>query len=268
MYSDYKNTRIHYRIKGNPSGPAVMLIHGFTETAAMWKPLINVLKEKYFLFLPDLLGHYKSGLTGDVLTMEEQAEMLARLMTMQGIEKVHLIGHSMGGYISLALAELYPEKVQSITLLNSHPYADPADKIEGRRKGVQAVLQDKYAYLSQTIPGFFAAYNREKFSGEIDKLIRKAMKMPARGIAGALRGMMTRKDRSSLFFHQKNYASAWIISKDDPLIDPGFFQREAEKDKELYFKIIEGGHMSYIENPSEMIKVISDFLHNLEQKNK
>ena len=260
MYFDYKNTRIHYRLKGRTNGPAVLLIHGFTETADMWKPLSKTLKDSYMLLIPDLLGHYKTGLTGDVLTMEEQAEMLARLMDYQGTGKAHLIGHSMGGYISLALAELFPEKVHSLTLLNSHPYADPPEKIEGRRKGVQAVMQDKYAYLSQTIPGFFAPYNREKLSREIDGLIRKAMKMPARGIAGALLGMMTRKDRSSLFFNNKDFARAWIISQDDPLIDPGFFQNEASKDKDLYFRIIDGGHMSYLENPEEMIAAVLNFL--------
>jgi len=263
MYFSYKNTLVHYQLKGAPDKPAVLFVHGFTESAAMWKSLSKTLKNQFRIVLPDLLGHYKTGLTGNILTMEEQAEMLASLLDYQGIRQAHLIGHSMGGYISLAIAELFPEKVRSITLLNSHPYADPPEKIEARKKGAQAVLRDKYAFLSQTIPGFFAPYNREKLAREIGELIKTAMKMPARGIAGALLGMMSRKDRSELFFQTTDIPRAWIISRDDPLIDVNKFQTDARSAKDLYFKIIDGGHMSYLENPEEMIAAVLNFLKKI-----
>ncbi|NPA42584.1 MAG: alpha/beta fold hydrolase [Chlorobi bacterium] len=260
MQTTFKNTRAFYKLKGNPAGEAVVLVHGFTETPRMWKVLEDDLKKEFRLLIPRLLGHGKTGLTGPVLTMEEQALMIARLMDWHGIRKAHFVGHSMGGYISLAFAELYPERVLGLTLLNSHPFADPPDKRQARREGARAVKENAYAYLSALIPSFFAPYNREKLQKEIRKLICEAVQMPPEGIAGALLGMMVRPDRSDLFGQAGPYPKAWIISKDDPLIDADAFERKAREMQGVELKVLDGGHMSWLENPDGMRRAVSDFL--------
>jgi pimeloyl-ACP methyl ester carboxylesterase len=230
----------------------------------MWNPLVKALQDDYLFIIPDLAGHGKSGLTGEILTMEEQAEMLRNLLDFQGIHRAILIGHSMGGYISLAFAELFPDRLHGLLLLNSHPYADGPAKIQSRRIGAANALQSKIRFLSGTIPGFFADYNRDKLNSTIEKLIAEASVMPARGISGALLGMMTRKDRSTLFFDSsQTFARCWIISADDPLINPGKFEEEAMKNPHIFFRKISGGHMSYVENPGEMIDAVKKFLRNI-----
>ncbi len=259
MIFSYKNALISYKIKGNRHKPVIAALHGFTENRNMWKALYKALKQEFYFLLPDLLGHGKSTLTGEVLTMEEQADMLKSLLDFQGIGKVNLIGHSMGGYIALAFAEMYPERTESILLLNSHPFADDPDKVEARKRSMDAARQNKRKYLAETVPGFFASYHREVFKGAIEKLVDDACKMPVEGITGALAGMMLRKDRSAMFFDSRNFRKGWIIAKDDPLIAPELFEKKAENAKDLYFKIIDGGHMSYVENKEGMIAAVLDF---------
>ncbi len=264
MYFTYKNALVHYQIKGNIRGKTVLAVHGFTENLRIWKPLRKALENDFRFLLPDLLGHGKSEASGEVLSMEEQADMLHALMDFQGIEKAVLVGHSMGGYIALAFAELYPGRTEAIILLNSHPFADGNEKMEARRQGIRVAQQDKIKYLSTAIPSFFAPYNREIFRTEIQKLVEQAASMPLKGITGALLGMLARKDRSALLLEQKLFPAAWLVSRDDPLINAKLFEEKAaQASNALFFRIMDGGHMSYVENPEEMIAYIQEFLKQL-----
>ncbi len=262
MYFSYKNTLVHYDIKGDFRGLPVLLVHGFTENRRMWKPVYKALSNNLYL-IPDLLGHGKSGLTGEVLTMEEQAGMLRALLDFQGITKAVLVGHSMGGYIGLAFAEMFPERTAGLVLLNSHPYADDEAKARARQLAIRKAMTDKTGFLSEAIPGFFAPYNREKYHQEITELIRQAARMPVRGITGALAGMKLRKDRSRLFFDQTDYSTGWIIGRHDPLIDAAAFEKEAARHQYLFFRVLPHGHMSYVENPDELIQALHDFFQTL-----
>ncbi len=262
MYFSYKNTLVHYRIKGALNGLPVLLIHGFTENSRMWKPVYKNLDANRYL-IPDLLGHGKSGLTGDVLTMEEQAEMLRTLLDFQGISRAVLVGHSMGGYIALAFAEMFPGRTAGLVLLNSHPFADGEAKARARDLAIRKAETGKIAFLSEAIPGFFAPYNREKHREAIAKLIRQAARMPVRGITGALAGMKLRKDRSKLFFAPADYPTGWIIGRHDPLIDAGAFEKHAATHPHLFFRILPHGHMSYVENPGELTQALNDFFQTL-----
>ena len=262
MYFTFKNTRVHYRVKGNIHGLAVLLVHGFTETRQMWKHVYRALPDYHYL-IPDLLGHGKSGLTGDILTMEEQAQMLRDLMDFQGIDKAVLIGHSMGGYIATAFAEMFPGRLAGLVLLNSHPFSDSEAKARARNIAVEKASKNKIAFLSEAIPSFFAPYNRKRFSGSINKLIRQAARMPVKGVTGALTGMKLRKDRSALFFEPAGYPKAWIISRNDPLIDAGAFEKQAKQYPHLFFRSLPDGHMSYVENPEELADVLQSFLQSI-----
>ncbi len=263
MLFKYKNSFVRYSLKGKPGKTAVLAVHGFTENRKMWKPLYKALDEDYFFILPDLLGHGKTTFTGAFLTMEEQAEMLASLLNFQGIDQAVVIGHSMGGYIALAFAEMFPEKLRGLILLNSHPFADSKEKRRARAEAVTKAENDKFAFVAEAIPGFFAPYNREKFKREIDELVREASRGPVAGITGALRGMALRKDRSAYLFDKTPYPKAWLISRDDPLIDFKAFETAAAKSADLFFRVMQGGHMSYVESPEEMIAFVSEFLETI-----
>ena len=261
MYFPYKNTSIHFKIKGE--GAPVLLLHGFLESGDIWKNIHQHLGEDYMFIIPDLLGHGKSGLTGTFLSMEEQAEAMAGLCQYLGINEFAVAGHSMGGYISLALAEMYPEKLSGLMLFHSHPFADDDVKKKARDLAVSKVKKDKTTFIEQSIPGFFAPGNQEKFQNEIKKLIRKARKMPVEGISGALRGMKIRKDRSELFFSKTNYIKWWVLGEKDPLVNAPAWYKQYQKNPHVQIHMLPDGHMGFIENKKEVTALFKTFLNQI-----
>ncbi len=263
MKMPFKNTWIHYTVDRPGQGPWILAVHGFTENLHMWDELPAMIPEKFSVLRPDLLGHGQSGLTGEYLTMEEQAEMLRHLLDWQGIDRAVLVGHSMGGYIALAFTEMYPERTAALLLYHSKPQADDPAKAKGRDQAIAAARQNKFAYLQTAIPGFFAPYNRDKYAERIHELVRQAFLTPVEGITGALRGMKIRKDRRPVFYAQDDIPKGWIVGRDDPLIDFDALEAEARQHPHVQFLPIEGGHMSYVENRPGMEQALRSFLENL-----
>src|SRR5690606_33729582 len=104
----YKNIAINYTDQGK--GTAVVLLHGFLENLHMWDSLKNELSRKYRVIAIDLLGHGKTDCLGYIHSMEDNADCVHAVLSELRIRKAVLAGHSMGGYIALAFAELYPDK--------------------------------------------------------------------------------------------------------------------------------------------------------------
>lgn len=254
----YKKTEIFYKKTGR--GTPVILIHGFLENHKMWNGVVEVLKDNYEVFTLDILGHGQSSGLCDIHTMEQQAMIIKDFMDRQNILKANIIGHSMGGYISLAIAEMYPEKLLSLGLLNSHPFADNFEKQEARERAIKTVQYNYEAYIKAAIPSFFASGNRKKYQKEIKKLVDEALKMKPKEIIAALRGMKIRKDRSDLFCNLQPYPKLWIIGKKDPLIEFEKIRSSAENCKGTDYIELPDGHMSYVENKKEMPLVIKRFL--------
>ncbi len=263
MYFTYKNALIHYKIKGQ--GKPVLLLHGFLENGKIWKETVRRFQHKIRFIIPDLIGHGKSGLTGDFLTMEEQAEMAGRLLEYEGISRAAVIGHSMGGYTALAFAEMFPVKVSGLMLLYSHPFADDETKKRSRDLAVVSAVKDKFSFVEKAIPGFFAPGNAEKHEKALQKLIRQAQKMPVEGITGALRGMKLRKDRSGIFFSEKDYPAFWVIGEKDPLMPAWKFIEKYRSHPHIYLKTTPEGHMGFIENKDELHEIIDTFFELIKE---
>src|SRR6056297_1191352 len=107
MFLDYKNGKIHYTVAGN--GPALVLLHGFLETIDMWKNFVPEFSRSHQVICIDLLGHGQTDSIGYVHTMEDMADAVLAVLIHLKIEKAHVVGHSMGGYVALALAEKAPQ---------------------------------------------------------------------------------------------------------------------------------------------------------------
>src|SRR5688572_27951543 len=101
----YQNKKIVYQSIGD--GKPVILIHGFGEDATVWRNQIPFLQNKFRLIIPDLPGSGRSELIDD-MSMEGMAEVFHEIIHAENIESCPVIGHSMGGYITLALLEEYP----------------------------------------------------------------------------------------------------------------------------------------------------------------
>jgi pimeloyl-ACP methyl ester carboxylesterase len=252
----YKNTKISYTDEGK--GTAVVLLHGFLENKTMWNSYVALLSKKYRIITIDLLGHGETECLGYVHVMEDQADMIYALTLFLKVRKVVVVGHSMGGYVALAFAELYPDHVKGLFLLNSTSRADSDERKINRDRAVVCVKQNYANFVSMSIANLFSEDNREILKKEIEKVKREALKTPLQGIVAALEGMKIRKDREVLL-HFAPYPIQLVLGKKDGVLlyEDNIDQIEETK---VTLTTFPDGHMSHIENEKELKKVLLDFL--------
>ena len=248
MILEHKGISVYFSQDGQ--GEAVVLLHGFLENSTMWNELIPHLSKSNTVIAIDLLGHGKTECLGYIHTMEMMAETVNAVLNYLKIEEANFIGHSMGGYVALAFAELYPEKLSGLCLMNSTAIADNSEKQLNRDRAIAAVKKNYRTFVSMSISNLFAPDNRERLVKEIDLVKKEALKMTVQGIIAALEGMKIRKDRTNLL-HDSSFKKMIIFGLQDPILD---YDSLISQVMNTDIKIVElsGGHMSYIENKKEL----------------
>lgn len=201
----YQSSKIFYRKAG--AGKPLVLIHGFGEDGDIWQQQIESLQDHFLLIIPDLPGSGRSELIED-MSMEGMAEVIKAIINYElpvssapggGWVGASIAGHSMGGYITLALTEKYPELLSSIALVHSSAYADSEEKKATRQKAIEFVQTNgAHAFLKTAIPGLFtptwAADNKDK----VDALIEQARGFSNEAITSYYRAMIARPNRTAL----------------------------------------------------------------------
>ena len=252
----FKNTKISYTDQGK--GNAVILLHGFLENSTMWDYLAPVITQKNRVICIDLLGHGQTDCLGYIHSMEDMADAVHHVISELKIRKAIIVGHSMGGYVALAFAELYPEMMKGMVLLNSTSRADSEERIANRTRAIKAVKQNYVAAVRMSISNLFSEENREKLIAQIEWVREEALQTPLQGIIAAQEGMKLRKDRE-VILHFATYPILLILGKKDPVLnyEENVGQIEGTDVKLVTFN---DGHMSHIENQAELEKVIVGFL--------
>mgnify|MGYP000870011263 FL=1 len=255
----YKNTKISYSDTGK--GNTVVLLHGFLENQTMWQDLVPELSKKYRIITIDLLGHGETECLGYVHSMEDNAEIVQAVLSKLRIRKAVFVGHSMGGYVALAYAELYPENVRGLVLLNSTSKADSEERKANRNRAIKAVKKDYTTFIRLSIANLFSPDNCERLIDEIEKVKIEALKTPLQGVVASLEGMKIRKDREVLL-HLTPYPKMLILGKKDPVL---IYETALEQIEETAVKLITlpDGHMSHIENRDELKDVLLGFFKGI-----
>lgn len=255
----YKNTQISYIDTGK--GTAVVLLHGFLENKTMWDVYVTELSKRNRIITIDLLGHGETESLGYIQTMEENADVVHDVLSKLRIRKAILVGHSMGGYVALAFAELYPEKMKGLVLLNSTSKEDSSERKKNRDRAIKAVKKDYETFIRLSIANLFSEDNREILAKEIEQVKIQALKTPLQGIVASLEGMKIRKDREFLL-HTTTYPKLLILGEKDPVLN---YEENLEqiKDTDVELVTFTDGHMSSIENQTELLAVLADFFKRI-----
>jgi pimeloyl-ACP methyl ester carboxylesterase len=255
----YKNTKISYSDTGK--GNAVVLLHGFLENQTMWQNLVPELSKKNHVITLDLLGHGETECLGYVHSMEDNADIVKAVLSRLRIRKAIFVGHSMGGYVALAFAELFPAMVKGLVLQNSTAKADSEERKANRDRAIKAVKQDYTTFVRLSISNLFSEENREKMTDEIEKVKNAALKTPLQGIVASLEGMKIRKDREPIL-HSATFPMLLILGKKDGVLNYNDNLKQIENTK-VKLVTFPDGHMSHIENREELSKVFLDFLKSV-----
>jgi len=252
----YKNINISYTDSGK--GNVIVLLHGFLENQSMWQDIISVLTKKNRVITIDLLGHGKTENLSYVHSMSDQAKMIKSVLDSLRLRRYYLIGHSLGGYISLAFTELYPKNTKGICLMNSTAKPDASERKQNRDRAIAMVKRNKDTFIKMAIPNLFTQESRINFKKEIDVIKTDALKTSIQGVIASLEGMKNRKDRTFIL-QNIEFKKMLIIGKKDPLLNRDELINQV---KNTNTEIVEfsTGHMSHIENKKELITTLLNFV--------
>jgi len=255
MILEHKGTPIFYSDQGK--GTAVVLLHGFLENSTMWKDVASTLSQTHRVITIDLLGHGQTGCIGYVHTMAQMAEAVHTVLKSLRLRRVLLIGHSMGGYVSLAFAQKHPEMVKGICLINSTAQADDEDRKQLRARANKMVQTNFESMVRTSVGNLFKPTSLQKFSNQVLEVKKEALKTPVQGYIAANEGMRIRPNRISTL-HNVDHVF-YIIGKYDPIMNVDSIVKEAESVHAKY-SILESGHMSHVESQEDLVKKLKYFL--------
>ncbi len=248
-------------------GDIIVLLHGFGEDKNIWLNQLHYLKTRYQIIVPDLPGSGNSSLLeGENISIENYADWLFEFIhhIVPSQQKIILLGHSMGGYITFALANKYPETLAAFGLIHSSAFADSEEKKEARKKGIEAIKEyGSYAFLKNTIPNLFSKQFKANQKEKVEVLIEKGKEFTSIALQQYTKAMMNRKDATDVLT-KTELPVLFVMGTEDiaaPLKD---VLQQCHLPKKSYVHILENvGHMSMLEAPDELNNFIQKFVENI-----
>jgi len=257
MQVDFNKGTIHYKVEGQ--GPTIVFLHGFMENARIWRPYLPKLSTKFRVIRINLPGHGKSSVFAEKHSMEFMADALRAVLDNERSERAMLVGHSMGGYVALAFAETYPDRVSGLVLFSSTCFEDTPERKSDRSRAMKVAETHKMKFITSVIPNLFFERSGAKASKRIFKMVRIASKQPKEGITAAIAGMRDRADRSAII-HSAKYPMLFLTGSDDMLIPLERVQEMHRIQPDAEIAVLENcGHLGFIEQEQESLKVIQKF---------
>lgn len=244
-----QNIDLSYERHG--SGSPLVLIHGFPLDLSIWDSVIPLLENDFDLIVPDLRGFGESSTVETPYTMLDFANDIVGLLDFLGVEKAAFAGHSMGGYVALAFAREYPNRVSGLALVSSQAVADAPERKAGRYKTARDVLEKGVNVVAEAMtPKLSADEKVQEFTNLLMKAQSKA------GVIGALKAMAERED-STPVLSQFSFPILLIHGDADTLIP---IDRAKEIKSALpaarLIKLKKAGHMPMLEFPKETAEAL------------
>lgn len=239
----------------------VVLLHGYLESMLVWDEFVDLLKRDLRVVTLDLPGHGVSMINGEVHTMEYLADCVALTMDALGIDKYSVVGHSMGGYVALAMLDKYAKHLENITLLSSTTSADSQEKCDRRRREIELIKAGKKNTLARLVPHVgFAAQNVNRLKDYIEDIRELILISEDEGVIAILGGMIERKSRGEQL-RDSGIPHLFIFGRHDYYIPQEVADEMIEQDPNA--KVVwleESGHMGFYEEPEKCAEAILNMI--------
>lgn len=252
------DAKVIYSVDGK--GKPVILVHGFGEKADVWRNQVEILKENYTVIVPDIPGSAESAIVTD-MSMEGLADVLKKILEAESVQQCVMIGHSMGGYITLAFAEKYAAYLKAYGLFHSTAYADSEEKRNIRRKGIEFILEHgAFRFLENTTPNLFSPKTKDERPGIIDGQIAGLSNFTATALVSYYESMIQRPDRT-MVLRSSTIPVLFIAGKYDAAIPQEDILKQCHLPSLSYIHILENsGHMGMLEEAGKSNLILKNFL--------
>lgn len=253
---------LNFERKGNGK-ETLVLLHGFMENFSIWSDMEPHLSDNFSLLKIDLPGHGQSEIIAEVQTMELMAEEVKKVLDHENITKIHLLGHSMGGYVSLAFAEKHPEYLKSLTLFFSTYFPDDTEKKEQRIKSYR-IIKDAFAHYARAgVPNLFNPNEKDILEGKIETALEVALSTNNLGALASVKGMVERTDKKHIM---ENLEAKILVlaGKHDNAVKTETMIKHLPDRTNIKSYILDCGHNGHWEKPKICAEIINtELLHNM-----
>jgi pimeloyl-ACP methyl ester carboxylesterase len=262
MLLSVKEHNIWYTDSG--TGTPVVLLHGYLESSEIWNGFAEKLQGEFRVICADLPGHGSSEVYGPVHTMEFMAEVVKELLDKLGLKKVFMAGHSLGGYVTLAFLELFPEYLSGYCLFHSHPLPDSPEALQKRKREIAVVEAGKKDLMyPDNVEKMFATANLDKFASDLQRSKKLASLIPAEGIIAVLNGMMRRPGRVSVMEEGK-VPCLWLLGAMDNYIPFDTIKEKVHLPATARVVILQNsGHIGFVEEQDLSVGIMKEFVLTL-----
>lgn len=258
MFTSINGFRCSFTDAGN--GQTILFVHGFPLSRAIWQPQVEALEKNFRVITPDLRGHGESSAPAGVYTMDVFAADLQALIAERKCGPVVLVGHSMGGYISLAFYRKFPQSVRALVLFCTRATADTAEGKSVRENLAQrAEREGPVAVAEQMLPKMLAASAAAR-PDLVEQVRQMILSTSLNGLTGSLRGMAARL--SSLELLPKiNVPTLVVAGENDAIIPTAESAALAAAIPHAELAVIpQAGHLASLENPGAVESALRAFL--------
>jgi len=254
---NHKGGSIAYTDAGK--GTSIVFLHGFLGSKEIWTDYSKKLSKRNRVVCIDLPGHGDSSCYGYSHSLEFMAECVMAVLKHLHIRKFYLVGHSMGGYVSMAIGESHPDYIKGLVLFHSSVSDDPPAKRKERDKLIRLIQRDKKLFVKEAIPNLFNQVYKP-YKRAIASSIKQALNMSVQGIIAAIEGMKIRKNRE-IVLKFTPYKVLYIIGKKDNVLPFEKLMAEVEISENASSLVLENsGHMGFIEDPDACLEGIRSML--------
>jgi pimeloyl-ACP methyl ester carboxylesterase len=235
----------------------LVLIHGFAGSPRIWENIAPQLSRKYRLITAELPGHGACSLENRSFSIKEIAEKLHQTLNETGINRFHLVGHSLGGYVSLALAEIAPDKTESLTLFHSNVFADSPEKQEEREKTAEFIRTNgAEAFLKLFVPKWFAPDNVPKYADLIADLVKNALEYEEHVFVNYLLAMKNRPSYEK-WLTETSVPVHFIVGLNDQAVPFSVSEKQVQLNPRSETFISEtAGHMGMYEDTNKVVEFL------------
>jgi len=251
---------LHFFEKGQ--GHTLLFLHGFCESGEMWHYLADSLSTQYRVICPDLPGFGSSPITHPITCLEDVAEQLEEWMDALQIQNPIVMGHSLGGYVALALLERMGDRIKAIGLLHSTAFADDLEKKEMRNRVL--IFLNKHGaakFVISFVPQLFPEHRRDELADAMALAIEDGQRSSLEGLLAYTVAMRDRKDRLAVLPH---FAGPQVLLAGTLDGSVKIESSRAQQEAFTHYIELEGvGHLGMVEEKEKTLVVVQDFVREV-----
>lgn len=233
-------------------GEPLVLVHGFLGSHRIYDQVIPELAKHYDVIAIDLPGHGKSSLTEEIVAIADYTDAILKLLDFLDVQKATWIGHSMGGYITMAAVEKYQDRVRRAALVYSSPVSDNKEAKEQREVVIQQIQTNGLnSFIQKRVPSYFTFDSSQE---DISFAIKVAQGTTEAGAIVAIEAMKNRQDQVKIIDEAKIPILVLEGTKDH------YERRFISKNQGITWAKTDTSHMGMFDDLPQFLEILNNWL--------